>query len=320
MDTQMNFLIIGAGGIGCYYGARLQSAGHSVSYLARGEHLRAMQQKGLQVKHKDMDFLEEVDAFDIHQLLKTKTCKYYDLIILTTKSGATLAILAELKDWLNTASTPFISLQNGVDNESLIAEVVGIKRTLGGLAVRIGGHIVAPGKIDSTGKAELIIGVWPRSIPCSNQKEKIIDEFAKEFNYANIPTRVSSDIQQELWRKLLINNGVNPLSALTGLDTRMLTSHPIFTKRVYQMMEEVANVAKADNVVLTQKDVDEMYDLICTFEAIKTSMLIDKEKGRPLELDSICGAVLRRASKLGIEAPTTELINALLLMQESVKQ
>lgn len=310
----MNFLIIGAGGIGCYYGARLQNAGHTVGYLARGEHLIAMQQCGLQVNHKDIDFSEQVDAFDIQELLQNKSCNHYDLIILTTKSGMTSIILEELRDWLTSALTPFLSLQNGVDNESLIAEIVGVNRTLGGLAVRIGGHIVSPGKIDATGEAQIILGQWPRSTACSTEMKDLIKNLSDAFNCANIPTQVSQNIQQELWRKLLINNGVNPLSALTGLDTKALTSHPVLTKYVYQMMEEVASVAKVDNIVLTQEDIDEMYQLICTFDAIKTSMLVDKEKGRPLELDSICGAVLGRASKLGIETPTTELVNTLLMI------
>ena len=312
----MNFLIIGAGGIGCYYGARLQRAGHSVSYLARGEHLTAMQQQGLQVTHEDIGFCESVDAFDVHQLLKEKKCSQYDLIILTTKGGSTSSILEELSSWLGASSTPFLSLQNGVDNEALISEVVGEVRTLGGLAVRIGGHIISPGKIEATGPAQIVLGAWPNSQSCLPLELELIENFAKIFNDAAIPTRVSSNIQKELWVKLIINNGVNPLSALTGLDTRVLTSHPALTKSVYQLMEEVASVAKADDIELSRDDVDEMYELICTFDAIKTSMLVDKEKGRPLELDSICGAVLRRASTLDIEVPATALVNALLLLQE----
>lgn len=312
----MNFLIIGAGGIGCYYGARLQYAGHSVSYLARGKHLKVMQQHGLEVRHKDIDFFDKVEAFDINELLVNKLCNDYDLIILTTKSGSTSSILEELREWLGTATTPVLSLQNGVDNESLISEVIGVKRTLGGLAVRIGGHIVLPGKIDAIGEAQVIVGQWPSAKYDSVERDEIVDKLAKELNCASIPTQVSLNIQQELWRKLLINNSVNPLSALTGLDTKALTSHPVLTKCVYQMMEEVASVASADNVVLSQKDIDEMYQLICSFDAIKTSMLVDKEKGRPLELDSICGAVISRASKLGVRVTTTELINALLMLQE----
>ncbi len=312
----MNFLIIGAGGIGCYYGARLQKAGHSVDYLARGEHLKALQQHGLQVNHEDITFHESVSAFDIQHLLQQKTCDQYDLIILTTKGGSTSTIVNQLKNWLSVGNTLFLSLQNGIDNEPIISDVIGEKRTLGGLAVRIGGHILSPGIIEATGPAQIIFGAWPNAQSSATQQQQAIDNIAKLFNSAVIPTQISSNIQHELWRKLIINNGVNPLSALTGLDTRALTSHPVFTKTVYQLMEEVATVSRADNIELTKKDVDEMYELICTFNAIKTSMLVDKEKGRPLEVDSICGAVLRRAATLGIDVPTTALISAFLELQE----
>jgi 2-dehydropantoate 2-reductase len=311
----MNFLILGAGGIGCYYGAKLQRVGHNVTFVARGKHLYAMQRNGLKVEHKDLNFFDKVEALDIDELLKNKLCNDYDLIVFTTKGGSTGTLLQSMDAWLKNTNTPILSLQNGVDNESLISKAVGEKRTLGGLAVRIGGHIIAPGKVHATGIAQLIIGAWPNAKYCSNQKNAIVDEFVKSFNSANIFAQISLDIKQELWRKLLINNGVNPLSALTGLDTRSLTSHKTLTKRVYQMMEEVALVAKADNVSLDTKDIDEMYELICTFDPIKTSMLIDKEKGRPLELDSICGAVLRRAAILGIQTPITELVNDLLLLE-----
>jgi len=81
-------------------------------------------------------------------------------------------------------------------------------------------------------------------------------------------------------------------------------------------MAETVEASKADGVNLGQQDLDEMFDLISNFNAIKTSMLVDKEKGRPLELDSIAGAVLRRCSQLGVAAPHTFTVNALLKHQE----
>ncbi len=312
----MNFLIIGAGGIGCYYGARLQLAGHKVTYMARGEHLTAMQQQGLKVIHEDFEFHEQVSALDVKQLQLEKSCAEFDLIILASKGGSTATILKTLSSWLAKADTPFLSIQNGVDNEPLISAALGQARTLGGLAVRISGHIVSAANVHATGLAQIILGQWPVQSTHSSIAANKIEEIASALNNANIPTQVSSDIRYELWRKLIINNGVNPLSALTGLDTKALTTDPSLTKSVYALMEEVASVAKADDVLLDKNDIDEMYALICNFGAIKTSMLVDKEKGRPLELDSISGAVLRRAEKLAIETPVTALVNSLLLLQK----
>jgi len=312
----MRFLFIGAGGIGCYYGARLQLQGHQVCYLARGEHLQALQHNGLQITHPDLSFQQPVDALDIETLLSDHQCADFDLILLTLKAGATVAILSQLSDWLKTADVPVLSLQNGVDNEPLIEQALGRSRTLGGLAVRIGGHIIAPGQIEATGPAQVVMGSWPNQQSDQACQAAVLDTYAELFNQAGIPTRISPDIRHELWRKLLINNGVNPLSALTRMDTRTLTSHPTYGKTVYRMMQEVAAVAGADDVVLSKQDIDEMFELISSFDAIKTSMLVDKEKGRPLELDGISGAVIQRAVQLNIDVPNTELVHALLLQQE----
>ncbi len=304
----MKFLIIGAGGIGCYYGARLLEAGHAVTFVARGAHLEAMQQQGLTVEHEALLFNAPVEALSMDTLMTRQSCADYDLIMLALKSGATVDWLTECQQWLQQAQTPVLSLQNGVDNEPLIAQAIGQERTLGGLAVRIGGHIIAPGHIEAKGPAQVVMGRWPRI----NENAPKLDRLAEMLNAAQIPTRVTDNIRYELWKKLLINNGVNPLSALTGLDTRSLTADPALGKTVYAMMQETAVAARADEVELTQADVDEMFELISHFDAIKTSMLVDREKGRPLELDDISGAVIRRCQQLGEAAPNTELVQRLL--------
>lgn len=310
----MRFLMIGAGGIGAYYAARLLEAGHEVTLTARGEHLAALKVKGLQVIHPDFSFQGAVSALDHTSLCEKHKAQDFDLIMISLKAGATSQIMDELATWLKGADTPILSLQNGVDNEPQIAERIGDARTAGGLAVRIGGHITAPGVIEATGPAQVVMGAWPNASLTPTLQTRLTP-IADLFNAAGIPTTLSDDIRYQLWRKLIINNGVNPLSALTWLDTQKLTHHPAYGKAVYRMMEETARAAKADDVTLSKQDVDEMFELISTFDAIKTSMLVDREKGRPLELEEICGAVLRRCEALGEEAPTTELVHALLTQE-----
>lgn len=307
----MRFLILGAGGIGCYYGARLLASGHQCLFVARGEHLEAMKNRGLSLRHPEFDFHGPVAAMDMEQLLREERIESFDLILLTLKANATGSLIEQLNSWLQGGRTPILSLQNGVDNEPLIAASIGDERTFGGLAVRIGGHILEPGVIEAKGPAQVIFGPWPNSAQ-TDSTLSLAKEIEQLFNAAGIPTQFSDDIRRELWRKLLINNGVNPLSAITGMDTRTLTSDPVLGKFVYRMMQETAAVAIADEVALTAVDVDEMFALISQFDAIKTSMLVDREKGRALELDGICGAVLRRAARMNIDAPTTELVHRLL--------
>lgn len=307
----MRFIILGAGGIGCYYGAKLQQAGHKVLFVARGKHLQALQTHGLSIKHPKFSFQQAVQACDQQQLLQEYPAAQADLIILSLKASQTASLLDELHDWLQAADTPVLSLQNGVDNEIHIAAHIGQQRTIGGLAVRIGGHIVQPGMIEATGLAQVIMGSWPQHSTSSNTTQ--LNAFHRAFVAAQIPTQLTPRIQYELWLKLLINNGVNPLSALTGLDTKTLTSHPVYGDTVYRLMQETAAVALADGVELAREDLERMYQLICQFDAIKTSMLVDKEKGRPLELDAISGAILRRSQQTGIAAPLTALIHNLLI-------
>lgn len=310
----MKFVIIGAGGIGSYYGAKLQQAGHQVVLVARGDHLDAMQTNGLQIKHPNFEFNEVVTACSQQELSKSHPLDSVDLVIIAVKATHTEGLMNDLGDWLASANTPVLSLQNGVDNELTIEKHIGKQRTVGGLAIRIGGHIVAPGVIEATGPAEVVIGAWSRGDE-NVALQDALKPVATFFNEAGIPTRLSEQIQHELWTKLLINNGVNPLSALTKLDTRTLTSHPVYGSTVYGLMQEVALAAKADDVELTQEEVDEMYQLICQFDAIKTSMLVDREKGRPLETDAISGAVIERCNRLGQAAPISALIDALLTDQ-----
>lgn len=309
----MKFLILGAGGIGCYYGARLLEAGHPCTFVARGSHLEALQSRGLEVRHPEFHFSGAVDAIDMATLISERSADDFDLVLFCLKGGATAETMEQLEAWLYDSQLVLLSLQNGVDNEPLIAEKIGNARTLGGLAVRIGGHILEPGIIDATGPAQIIMGPWPNST-AQPDAESFSSHLAAILNDASIPTQVSPDIRYELWRKLLINNSMNPLSALTGRDTRTLTEDPVLRPLIHSLMTETAAAAAADEVELTAQDVEEMFELICSFDAIKTSMLVDREKGRPLELDGISGAVLSRAGKLGINTPLTALIHRLLEM------
>ncbi len=312
----MHFLIIGAGGIGCYYGALLQRAGHQVTLIARGEHLKAMQQNGLRIVHPDFSFDSPVNARSIEDMMQQINIDDIDLILLTIKGTQTESLLNQIEHWLNsgTRNTPLLSLQNGIENEALIEKVLGKQRTLGGLAVRIGGHVISPGIIEATGPAQVVMGLWPNK-QVNSASAAPVELFAQHFEEAGIPTTVTENIELELWKKLLINNGVNPLSALTELDTRALTAHPVYGDIVYKLMQETADVAEATGVTIAQQDIDAMYQLISNFDAIQTSMLVDKLKGRPLEIDAICGAILRRAKQHQVETPFTAFINALVEQQ-----
>ena len=315
MSRALRIAILGAGAIGCYYGTRLLNAGHKVVFIARGVHLQAIQENGLVMHHPSFDFSGSVEACDIHEYFKRYKPSDFDAVLICVKATATQEIALNIKQWFedHDHGTIILSLQNGIDNERLLAEALGVEYVFGGLAVRIGGNIIAPGVVEATGVAQVIYGPWPYADSAAGKKyNKQLDRLTDAFNKADIPTRQVDDIRRELWRKLVINNGVNPLSALTQLKTGALTQHEEFAPLVREMMRETALVARADDEELTDKDVEEMFELIRTFDSIKASMLIDREKGRPLELEAISGVILQRAETLGVKVPYTQMVYALL--------
>ncbi|MCG6257832.1 ketopantoate reductase family protein [Vibrio furnissii] len=307
----MKFAILGAGGIGCYYAARLLHAGHDVVLVARGAHLDALQSQGLSLSHPDFSFEGRVNATDVAGLCKQENAADFDLLILASKGSTTAPILAQMQPWLAGSSVPMLSIQNGVTNEQVIAEALGVERTIGGLAVKIGAHVLSPGVVEATGIAQIDFGAWP-NVQHNPTLQPWLEQLAAVFLDAGIPNQLYDDVSYALWRKLMINNAVNPITALTMQDTGVVTRDPVLRHTIHTIMQETARAASVAGVTMTEQDVDAMFDLICQFDAIKTSMLVDREKGRPMEIHEICGPVIENCRQLGEPAVTTELISQLL--------
>lgn len=305
----MKYLILGAGGVGSYYGVRLFESGHEVTFVARGKHLQALKTKGLTLRHGDFTFEKKVDARSLEEISKEELLGY-DTILLTTKSTTTKSITKQLNQIFTCKEKmPYIlSLQNGVENEEILCKFLPNEKIIGGLTRKIGAHIVGHGVIESTGKVETIVGL----IKESKENVLFIEKIVKEFSTCKLHCEKTDDIKLELWKKLIINNGVNAICALLEIKTGELMGHEKLSQIVYHLMKETAVAAKAKDVHVRQDDVKEMFKLIKNFDSIKPSMLVDKEHKRKLEIDEICGVVLRCSKMLGIEAPYTKTISYLL--------
>lgn len=305
----MKCLILGAGGVGCYFGARLLNAGHEVLFVARGKHLDAIQECGLKVAHPDMFFDQKVDAVDI-DALKEFNSSSFDVIFLATKSTATHEIALFLKEWIaDKTNNPYIvSLQNGVENEDILCQHLGVDKIIGGLTRKIGAHVIAHGEVEAVGRAETLLGLMRDS----KEGVSFLEDLTHILNHASIPTEVFVDIRKELWKKLVINNGVNALCALLEVKTGIVMHHPKLSSIVKGLMQETALAAKALHVKISQEEVDAMFALILGFDSIKPSMLVDVEHQRSLEIEQICGVVVRNLHIQGLDAPYTKSISALL--------
>ena len=305
----MKFLILGAGGIGSYFGARLINAGHEIIFVARAKQLEALQQKELKLQHPEFCFSKKVIAYTIDEI-KSFDAHYFDAVLLTTKSTSTLTLAKHLQMWFaNEKNIPYIiSLQNGVENEEILSESLNKKYVIAGLTRKIGAHIVSPAVISATGTAETILG----SLEETKENQIFLKNIEQVFNDAKIPTQISVNIKLELWKKLIINNGVNAICALLKKETGVIMHHEKLSKIVYGLMNETARAALNIGIKISKKEIDDMFNLITNFDSIKPSMLVDVENNREIELDEICNVVIKNCEALGLDAPYTRTISTLL--------
>jgi len=305
----MNIIIFGAGGVGSYFAAKLLEAGHEVLLVARGKHLEALQTNGLMLTHPTLHFSRAVKALDMEALSHVDP-QNYDVILLLTKSTATREAATSLATWLKRQIKPpyIVSLQNGVENEAILCDYFAEEFVIGGLTRKIGAHVIAPGCVNAVGPAETILGMM-RS---TTENETFLETLATTFNEAGIPTQTTYNIEQELWKKLIINNGVNALCALLEVKTGILFEQTKLSSLVYGLMHETAAAARALHVKITEADVEAMFELMSHFDSIKPSMLVDLEQDRSIEIEEICGVVIRALHQIGMDAPYTKTIATLL--------
>jgi len=189
----MKFLILGAGGIGSYFGARLLRANNEVIFVARGEHLLALQQNGLKLQHPKFNFNNSVFSYTIEQIINFNPFEF-DAVIITTKSTSTLTLAKQLHAWFaNNKRIPYIlSLQNGVENEEILLKYFNPQYIIGGLTRKIGAHIVSPAYIKAVGNAETILG----AISKTKENTLFLEKLQNTFNNAQIPTQISKSLQK----------------------------------------------------------------------------------------------------------------------------
>ncbi|MFY9093395.1 ketopantoate reductase C-terminal domain-containing protein, partial [Aliarcobacter butzleri] len=229
---------------------------------------------------------------------------------LATKSMSTENISLKLEEWTkNKKEIPyFISLQNGVENEDIMCKHYNKEFVIGGLTRLIAAHTITLGHVESTGEVQTILGaIYP-----TKQNQEFLENLKKELDKTDTTTFLSQNIKLELWNKLIINNGLNAICALLGEKTGTLINDKKVSKLIYGLMSETALASKVPGVDITKENVDKMFELMTKFESIKPSMLIDLEKNRDLELEDICGVVIKNCEKQGLDAPYTRAVSTIL--------
>lgn len=298
----MKIAIFGTGGVGGYFGARLAQGGEDVIFIARGEHLRAIQTSGLRVDSLNGDFVvNPAKATD-----DVSEIGPVDQVIVGVKAwqvpDAALAIRPLLG--LNTTVLP---LQNGVDAVPQLTAELGSAVVIGGLC-KIVSFVVAPGHIRHAGFApSIVIG------ELDNQRTDRIVEIEKTFNDAAIETAIAANIHVALWMKFLFIASFSGVGAITNASAGIIRTDPDLRGQMLQAMKEIYELSHARNIKLPPDSIESAMAAVNALpEDATSSMQRDIAAGKPSELESQNGAVVRMARESGIDVPTHEFIYAKL--------
>ena len=294
----MRIVVYGTGGVGGYFGGRLAQAGEDVTFIARGEHLRAIKANGLRVDSPNGDFvISPARATDnINEVGET------DLVILGVKAWQVPDAARAIKPVVGPASI-VLPLQNGVDAVPQLVDELGSANVVGGLC-RIVSFVVEPGHIRHAGFAPtIIIG------ELDNQRTERITKIEEVFKHAGLDTTIAADIQVALWTKFLFIASFSGVGALANAPAGILRSDPKRRAQMLSAMEEIYALAHARGVKLPADSVAKVMAAVDNLpEDATSSMQRDIAAGKPSELESQNGAVVRMAHESGVGAPTHTLI------------
>lgn len=305
----MNIVVIGAGGIGAFYGMILHNVGCNVKFVARGENLEYLKNNSMKMTHPNYIIEDKIDTLSIEELLKLNP-EDFDAIIIATKAMSTQSISKSLALWTKDAKKIpyYISLQNGVQNEDVMLKYYNNDYVIGGLTRLIVSHTVSLGHVHCEGEVQTLIG----ALNHTKENSEFLNRLKDVLDKTHTTTILCENIKLELWNKLIINNGVNAICALLQEESGPLIRDEKTSKLVYGLMSEAAYASNAVGINLSQEDANKMFELMTTFQSVKPSMWVDTENNRDLELDDICGVVIKNCEKLGVDAPYTRAISTIL--------
>jgi len=291
----MRFAVVGSGAVGGYYGARLARAGHDVTFIARGSHLEAIRKKGLTIRSPLGDFTVQAPADE-----DTRRTGQVDVVLFAVKTydnGTALPMLRPLVG----PSTMVLTLQNGVDSADQVGEAVGREHVLAG-PTYIATALAGPGLIVQTGThRRIVFGEVSGDLTKASERAT---RLCSVLTDADIQAEVVPDGRVPLWEKFIY---LAPFAAFTGAARQPVSglwSQPGFRDVFVQALAEVERVARAEKVPVaaTVKE-----DIVKYVESVpgtmRSSLLIDLQQGKRIEVEALPGSVVRRGRAAGVQTP-----------------
>ena len=301
--------VVGAGAVGGYYGGRLAQHGHDVHFLLRGDY-DAVRTAGWKVESCDGDFVlppQSLRAYDDPRRMPRA-----DLVVVTLKSTANDQFERLITPLLNDA-TAILTLQNGLGNEERLAELFGAARVLGGMAF-VCINRAGPGVIRHTDHGIIRLGDF--SAPSRSERAQRI---AAMFSASRVKCEVLDDLRWGRWQKLTWNIPFNGLGAALDLTTDRLIGSDEGRRLVAGLIREVIAAARADGVELPDSLAETQIRNTTTMAAYRSSMQVDRQEGRPMEVEAILGEPLRRAKAKGVPTPVLEAVYRAALVVDAAR-
>jgi 2-dehydropantoate 2-reductase len=296
----MRIAVMGPGGVGGYFGAKLAQAGHDVAFIARGAHLAAMRATGLRVESGGGDVvLSGVIATDDPLSLEP-----VDVVMFCVKLWDVESAAAEIAPLVAPGGV-VIPFQNGIDSHAILARVLGASHVLGGVAY-IAAAIAAPGVIVHTGSmAKLRVGAF------SDPLVERARAFVQACMHAGLDPDLAHDIRRAIWEKFVFLTALSGVTALSRQPVGVVRSDSALREAFTAAMKEVVALARAHDVPLAD---DFLPKQMRTFEGLpaemRSSMQNDLLAGHRLEAPWLCGRVARLSAEAGIPAPVNATVYA----------
>lgn len=289
---------MGAGAVGCYYGALLAIAGESVTLIGRPALRDAVRDRGLLLERQG-----RIELVRMATATEADAVTGADLVLVCVKSPDTESAARAIAPHLAPEAV-VLSLQNGVGNAERLAAVLG--RPVLPVVVYVATQMAGPGHVVHHGRGELVVGTGPGA-----------DIAAATLRRAGIPTEISATTESALWSKLVINCALNAISAVTRQPYGRIVTTPGAIDLMRGVVAECLAVARASGVSLPDDLWPQVERICATMPGQFSSTAQDMMRGRPTEIDHLNGEILRRAEALGVPVP---LNNALVVMVKLAEQ
>jgi 2-dehydropantoate 2-reductase len=300
--------IVGAGAMGSLFGGRLSQAGQEVLlYDINREHVQAIQREGL--------IIEDLASGQKELCRPAATTKAEDLgdagiLVIFVKSAAT-EMVAQLFSEITGGNTIAVTMQNGLGNEGILKKYFSEARTAAGVTSQ-GATFLGPGQIRHAGRG-------PTHLCMSDRDNGKLRGFIDALNEAGLESDLEENIDDLIWSKLIINVGINALTALTGLPNGRLLDYEDCKALTADLVAEAVNVAGKKGVHLTYDDPLQMvYQVAEKTGGNRSSMLQDFDRNRKSEIDFINGAIVREAESIGLEAPINRALTRLVRIHDAL--